>query len=59
MKNPEQISEWLVKGITYLLQKTSEINYLKKYRLITCLYTPHKLLTSIITESIYSFPEQK
>ena len=49
MKNPEEIPEWLAKGITYLLPKVSETNNPKNYRLITCLSTTYKLLTSIMT----------
>ena len=59
MKNPEEITEWLAKGITYLLPKTSEANNPKNYRPITFLCTIHKLLTSVITECTYSFLEQR
>ena len=53
MENPEEIPEWLAKGITYLLPKVSETNNSKKYRPIRCLSTTYKLLTSIITERPY------
>ena len=35
MKNPEEIPEWLAKGITYLLPKVSETNNPRNYRPIT------------------------
>ena len=59
MKNSEDRPQWLAYGITYLLAKVSETNNPKNYRPITCLSTPYKLLTSIITECTNSFPEQK
>ena len=59
MTNPEEILEWLAKGITYLLPKASETNNPKNYRPITCLSTTYKLLTSIIMEHTNSFLEQK
>ena len=59
MKNPDELPEWLVKGITYLLLKVSETNNPKNYRPITCFSATYKLLTSIITDRTYSFLEQK
>ena len=59
IKNPEEIPEWLAKGITYLLPKKSETNNQKNYRPTTCFFTTYKLVTSIITERTYSFLEQK
>ena len=59
MKNPEKILEWLAKDITYLLPQMIETKNPKNYGPITCLSTTYKLLTSIITERIYLFLEQK
>ena len=59
MKNPEEIPEWLAKGITYSLPKVSDTNNPKNYRPTTCLSTTYKLLTSIIAERTYLFLEQK
>ena len=59
MKHPEEIPEWLAKGITYLLPKISETNNPKNYRPITFLSTTYRLLTFIITERTYSSLEQK
>ena len=59
MKNPDEIPEWLVKGITYLLLKVSETINPKNYRPVTCFSATYKLLTSIITDRTYSFLERK
>ena len=59
MKNPEQIPEWLAKGITYLLPKTIKTSNSKDYRPVTCLSTTYKLLISILAECTYSLLEQK
>ena len=59
IKNPEEIPEWLPKGITYLLSQVSETNNPKNYGPIACLSTTYKLLNSIITERTYSFLELK
>ena len=53
MKNPEEIPEWLAKGITYLLPKVRQTNNAKKYKPITCLSTTYHLLISIVTERTY------
>ena len=58
-KNPEQIPEWLAKGITYLLPKSIKTSNSKDYRPITYLSTTYKLLTSILSERTYSLLEQK
>ena len=58
MKNPGKIPEWLAKGITYCCQKQVRQTIQKIIdQLHACLQ--HKLLTSIITERIYSFSQQK
>lgn len=57
MQNPEKIPEWLTEGTTYLLPKSQEFQNPKNYRPITCLTTTYKILTSIITERVYTFLE--
>ena len=59
MKNPEQIPEWMAKGITYLLPKTIKMSNPKDYRPMTCLYTAYKLLILILAERTVSLLEQK
>ena len=52
---PEQMPEFMTYGVTYLLPKTAEPSENPaKYRPITCLPTVYKILTSILTEKIYS-----
>ena len=57
IKNPEDSPAWLSVGITYLLPKTNDTVNPRNYRLIICLSTTYKLLTSIITERMYVFME--
>ena len=58
LQNPETAPEWLTEGATYLLPKSQEIQNPKNYRPITCLTTTYKILTSIITERMYTFLEK-
>jgi hypothetical protein len=46
----DQIPEWLMAGITFLIPKNKN-TYLhpKNYRPVTCLHTTYKLLTSIMS----------
>ena len=53
--NPDETPEWLTNGITFLIPKNDETAQAKNYRPITCLSTTYKLLTAIISDSIYSF----
>ena len=58
LKNPETVPEWLTEGTTYLLPKSQETPNPKNYRPITCLITTYKILTSVITECMYTFLEE-
>ena len=57
LKNPEQSSEWLTEGVTFLIPKSEDTENFKNYRPITCLPTMCKVLTSVITERAYIFLE--
>ena len=57
LKNPEQSSEWLTEGVTFLIPKSEDTENFKNYRPITCLPTMYKVLTSVITERAYIFLE--
>ena len=58
LQNPETAPEWLTEGTNHLLPKSQETQNPKNYRPITCLTTPYKSLTSIITECMYTFLEE-
>ena len=55
LQNPETAPEWLTEGTTYLLPKSQETQNPQDYPPITCLTTTYKILTSTITESMYTF----
>ena len=57
LKNPKQSPEWLTEGVTFLIPNFEDTRNSKNYRLITCLPTMYKALTSIITERAYIFVE--
>ena len=57
LKNPEQSSEWLTEGVTFLIPKSEDTENFKNYRPITCSPTMYKVLTSVITERTYIFLE--
>ena len=46
--------EWLTRGRTSLIPKSTETQKPNKYRPITCLSTTYKLLTGLIADAIYS-----
>ena len=58
LQNPETAPEWLIEGTTYLLPKSQETQNPQNYRPITCLTTTYKILTSTITERMYTFLEE-
>ena len=59
IKHPKQNPDWLVEGATNLLPKKEETWILKNYRSITCLPTTFKILTSAITDRLYSHLEKE
>ena len=59
VKDPKQTSDWLVEGVTNLLPKKEETWIPKNYRPIACLPTTFKILTSVITDSLYSHLEKE
>ena len=59
IKDPKQTPDWLVEGATNLLPKKEETWIPKNYRPIACLPTTFKLLTSVITDRLYSHLEKE
>ena len=58
VKNPKQTPDWLV-GTTNLLPKKEETWIPMNYRPIACLPTTFKILTSVITDRLYSHLERE
>ena len=58
IQNPENTLKWMCEGTTYVFAKSNGIKDPKNYRLITCLSTSYKLLTSVLTDRTYSHLEQ-
>ena len=54
IKYPKQTPAWLVEGATNLLPKKEETWIPKNYRPMACLPTTFKILTSVITDRLYS-----
>ena len=50
--NSETNPQWLTQGITNLLRKFNETNIPKSFRLITCLSTMYKILTSKLQKEL-------
>ena len=59
IKDPKQTPDWLVEGSTNLLPKKEETWIPKHYRPIACLPTTFKILTSVITDRLYSHLEKR
>ena len=59
IKDPKQTPDWLVEGATNLLPKKEETWIPKNYRPIACLPTTFKILTSVITDGLYSHLEKE
>ena len=59
IKDPKQTPDWLVEGTTNLLPKKEETWIHKNYRPIACLPTTFKILTSVITDRLYSHLEKE
>jgi hypothetical protein len=47
-----QIPKWLMVGVTFLTPKNENTENPKNYRLVTCLPTTYKLLTSIMSRGM-------
>ena len=58
LKTPTLTPGWMTKGITFLIPKNADTSSPKNYRPITCLSTTYKLLTSILSDSIYKHLEE-
>ena len=59
IKDLKQTQDWLVEGATNLLPKKKETWIPKNYRPIACLPTTFKILTSVITDRLYSHLEKE
>ena len=58
-KTQSRTPDWLVEGATNLLPKKEETWIPKNYRPIACLPTTFKILTSVITDRLYSHLEKE
>ena len=54
MEHPEGLPAWFATAQIYLFAKNKDTENPKNYRLIACLSTSYKVLTSILTERSYS-----
>ena len=59
IKDPKQTPDWLVEGATNLLPKKEETWIPKNYRPIAGLPNTFKILTSVITDRLYSHLEKE
>ena len=59
IKDPKQTPDWLVEGATNLLPKKEETWIPRNYRPIECLLNTFKILTSVITDRLYSHLEKE
>ena len=59
IKDAKQTPDWLVEGATNLLPKKKETWIPKTYMPIACLPTTFKILTSVITDRLYSHLEKE
>ena len=59
IKDLKQIPDWLVEGPTSLLPKEEETWIPKNYRPIACLPTTFNILTSVISDRLYSHLEKE
>ena len=59
VKYREQTPDWLVEGATNLLPKKAETWIPKNYMPIACLPSTYKILTSVITDRLYSHLEKE
>lgn len=54
LKHPQRTPKFLTQGITYMKPKDTDTKNPAKYRPITCLPTLYKILTSVLTDKIYT-----
>ena len=59
IQDPRQTLDCLVEGATNLLSKKEETWIPKNYRPIACLPTTFRILTSVITDRLYSHLEKE
>ena len=59
IKDLKQTTDWLVEEATNLVPKKEETWIPKNYRPIACLPTTYKILTSVITDRLYSYLEKE
>lgn len=52
LRNPQQLPDFITKGVTYLLPKDHDTANPAKYRPITCLSSLYKVLSSVITRKV-------
>ena len=57
ISEPDKIPKWLAEGITFLLAKTPETTNAKNFRPIACLSATFIILTSVLTDRMYTFME--
>jgi len=55
----DQIPEWLMTGVTFLIPKNENIENPKNYRPVTCLPTIYKLHTSIISRRMQKYMDDE
>ena len=55
----DQISEWLMAGVTFLIPKNGNTENPKNYRPVTCLPTMYKLMTSIISRRMQKYVDDE
>jgi hypothetical protein len=51
----DQIPEWLMAGITFLIPKNENTEHPNNYRPVICLPTTYKLLTSILSRYVQQY----
>ena len=59
IKDPKQTPDWLIEAATNLLPKKEETWIPKNYRPVACLPTTFQILTSVITDRLYSHMEKE
>jgi len=55
----DQILEWLMAGVAFLISKNGNTENPKNYRPVTCLPTIYKLMTSIISRHLQKYVDDE